>query len=208
MLSDEETKEIKEKLISHIESSFPEEQKWNAIQQIESMNSEQLENFLRRNKIMKEENSGKQEQGECVFCSIASDKIKSVKIGENKDAVAVLEINPISKGHFIVIPRKHSGKVPKSAALLASKLSKLVKQKFSPKTMEISTSKMFGHEIINVLPVYGKENFDSEKKPARIEELERTKEELEKKTTKIKGVVNKKEKTEEVRNFWLPKRIP
>jgi len=204
MLSDEETQEIKQKLFSHIESNFPEEQIENAKQQVESMNSEQLENFLNKNKLIKEKDSEKPEKDECVFCSIASDKIKSIKIGENKDAIAVLEINPISRGHSIIIPRKHTNKASKSALSLAKKISKNIKEKFSPKSVEISNSKLFGHEIINVLPVYNKENFNSERKPTRIEELEKVKEELEKK----KEIIKKKSKIEEIKNFWLPKRIP
>jgi diadenosine tetraphosphate (Ap4A) HIT family hydrolase len=207
MLSEEEAEEIKQKLISHIESNFPEEQIANAKQQVESMNSEQLENFLDRNKLIKEqnpENQEKSEREECVFCSIDSDKIKSIKINENIDAIAVLEINPISKGHSIIIPRKHVNKVSKSALNLAEKVSKKIKEKFSPKSVEISTSKLFGHEILNVLPVYNKENFNSERKPTRIEELEKIKEELGKK----KEVIKKKSKIEEIKDFWLPKRIP
>ncbi len=204
MLSDEETIEIKQKLLSHIESNFPEEQRANARRQVESMNSEQLEKFLEKNKLLKGENSEGQEEGECVFCSIIADKIKSIKIGENKDAIAVLEINPISKGHCIIIPRVHTNKIPKSALNLAKKISKNIKDKFSPKSVEFSNSKLFGHEIINILPIYNKENFNSERKPTKIEELEKVKEELEKK----REIIKKKPKTEEVKNFWLPKRIP
>jgi len=203
MLSEQETEEIKQKLISHIESNFPAEQMTNARQQVELMNSEQLENFLEKNKLIKEKNPENPENNECVFCSIASDKIKSIKINENDDAIAVLEINPISKGHSIIIPRKHTSKISKSAFKLAEKVSKKIKEKFSPKSVEISTSKLFGHEIANVLPVYGKEGFNSERKPVRIEELEKVKEELEKK----KEIIRKKPKIEELKNFWLPKRI-
>jgi len=204
MLSDEEVWEIKQKLLSHIESNFPAEQKENAKQQLESMNREQLEVFLKRNKLIKEENTGKTAEEECVFCSIASDKIKSIKINENKYAIAVLEINPISKGHSIVIPRKHINTASKSALNLAKKVSKIIKEKFSPKSVEIANSRLFGHEVINVLPVYNNENFNSERKPKRIEELEKIKEELEKRKQSKK----KKSKIEEIKSSWLPKRIP
>jgi histidine triad (HIT) family protein len=203
MLSEEEAQRIKQKLLSHIESTFPAEQVAGARQQIELMGSEQLESFLEKNKLIKEQNPEKPEE-ECVFCSIASDKIKSIKIDENKDAIAVLEINPISKGHSIIIPREHTNKVSKSALNLAEKVSKKIKEKFSPKSVEISNSKLFGHEVISVLPIYNKENFNSERKPTRIEELEKVKEEMEKK----KEVVKKKPKIEKVKDFWLPKRIP
>src|SRR4030043_798070 len=99
-----------------------------------------------------------------------SDKIKSVRIDENEGAIAVLEINPISKGHSIIIPKKHTEKISKKTLSFAKKVSKNIQKKFSPKSIEISKSKLFGHEIINLLPVYTNENFNSEKKSAKMEE--------------------------------------
>lgn len=217
MLSEKEAEEIKQKLISHIESTFPEEQRANAISQIESMNSEQFENFLEKNNLIKRvegggerfrgsESSDKQAEsrGECVFCSIVSDKIKSVRIDENEKAIAVLEINPISKGHSIVIPKEHSDKISKEIFEFAKRISKNIQKKFSPKSVEISKSKLFGHEVVNILPVYTNENFNSERKSAGMEELESIREELEKKPKKVS-----KPKTEKIKEIlWLPKRIP
>jgi len=203
MLSDEETTEIKEKLISHIESSFPQEQMTNARQQIESMNAEQLESFLEKNKMIKSENNT-DSNNECVFCSIVSGKINSVKIEENEDALAVLEINPISKGHVIVIPKAHTNKPSKKVYSFADKISKRLKKKFSPKRVEISNSKLFGHEIINVIPIYENENINSKRGSAKMEELGKIKEEIEKGIEKTQ-----KPKKEKIRQFfWLPKRIP
>ena len=208
MLSDEEAEDIKQKIISQIESSFPAEQIESARQQIESMNSDQLENFLERNNIIKdsgEKNNEELKKEKCVFCSIASDKIKSVKLEENENAIAILEINPISRGHALIIPKGHLEKSPKEALSMAKKISKKIEKVFSPKSIEIAKSKMFGHEIINIIPIYNKESVNSERKPAKIEELEKIKEELEKKKEKkIRKLKVKKIKE----FFWLPKRIP
>ncbi len=206
MLSDEELKKIKQKLISHIETSFPPEQVLSAKSQIESMNSEQLEIFLEKNNILTSDESDKINEGNCVFCAIVSGKINSVKIGENEKAIAVLDINPISKGHFLVIPFEHSDAVPKEAMILAEQISRKIKEKFSPKNVEISKSKLFGHEIINVLPVYKDENFDSEKSHVSTEELEKIKEELEREVEEKKEEPKPVEKVKEF--LWLPKRIP
>jgi len=206
MLSDEEADEIKQKLISHVESAFPAEQILEAKKQIESMNSEQLESFLERNKLVKHENDSEKEKTDCVFCSIASGKIKSVSIDEDENAIAVLEINPISKGHAMVIPKNHEEKPSKEALALAKKVSKKIKKKLAPKEVEISESKLFGHGIINILPVYDKETFKSERKPAKIEELDKVKEELEREKPKKERKKTKVEKIKEV--LWLPKRIP
>lgn len=199
MLSDEEIKDIKQKLISHIETSFPPEQILSAKSQIEAMNGEQLESFLEKNKLVQGD-----ENAECVFCNIASGKINSVKLGEDNHTIAVLEINPISRGHFIVIPKDHSENSDEKSMDFAKKISKKVKEKLKAKEIEFSKSKMFGHEIINVLPIYENENFNSERNHAKMEELEKIKEEIEKEEIKKEPV--EKEKPIEFR--WLPKRIP
>jgi histidine triad (HIT) family protein len=205
MLSDEETEEIKQKLLSHIQSTFPAEQVMNAKKQVELMNSEQLESFLEKNKLIKEENSNADSKSECVFCSIASGKIRAVKIDENDDAVAVLDINPISKGHSLIIPKNHIDKLSKKALVLAKNISKKIKEKLNAKNIEISNSNLFGHKVINILPVYDNESFDSKRKPAKIEELEKIREELE----RVKEKVQKKQKTKKIKEFfWLPKRVP
>ncbi len=202
MSSEEENIEIKQKIISHIKQTFPEEQKNSAINQIESMSSEQLENFLEKNNMINNE-----ESPECVFCAIASDKIHSVKLGENEDAVAVLEINPISKGHTLIIPLEHSETASKKSLTLAEKISKKLKEKLGVKEVKISKSKLFGHEIINLLPVYENEIFNSKKNSVKTEELERIKEEIEREEEKKDK--EPKSKIEEIKEFFrLPKRIP
>lgn len=205
MISDQEAEEIKNKIISHIEKTFPEEQKYSAINQIESMNSEQLENFLKKNNMIKNDSGEDQETekgNECVFCAIASDKIHSVKIDENEDAVAVLEINPVSYGHALIVPKKHSETASKKAMSLAEKISKKIKEKLKAKKVEISKTKLFGHEIINVIPVYEDENISSKRKPVEVEELEKIKKEIE------KPEEIKEEPKRIIETLWLPKRIP
>ena len=204
MLSKEEAEEIRQNIIQQIESTFPVGQIAGARQQIESMNPEELEDFLKKNKLIKEENSSDSPAG-CIFCSIASDKMKSCKIGENKEAIAVLEINPISKGHAMIIPRNHEENAPKEAMILAEEISKKLKKKLKPKEVKISKLKLFGHETISVLPVYRNEDFNSEKKKANMEELEKIKDELEKKPAKKERKPRLK-KIKEI--LWLPRRIP
>jgi histidine triad (HIT) family protein len=203
MLSEQEAKEIKQNIIGQIESTFPVGQIASARQQIESMDVEQLEEFLEKNNLIKETDS--EENNNCIFCSIVSEKIKSLKIGENENSIAVLEINPISRGHTIIIPRNHQGDLPKEALTLAEEISTKLKKKLKPKEVKTSKSKLFGHEIISILPVYEKEDFNSEKKKADIQELEKIKEEIEKKPAKKE----RKPRTKKIKeSVWLPKRIP
>jgi len=43
----------------------------------------------------------------CVFCKIASGEIPSAKFWEDKEFVALLDINPNTNGMALVMPKKH-----------------------------------------------------------------------------------------------------
>jgi len=44
---------------------------------------------------------------ECIFCKIVKGELPSKKMYEDKDVIAFLDINPASRGHTLVIPKKH-----------------------------------------------------------------------------------------------------
>lgn len=43
----------------------------------------------------------------CIFCKIASGAIPSAKVFENENIIAFLDASPMSKGHFLVVPKEH-----------------------------------------------------------------------------------------------------
>ena len=44
---------------------------------------------------------------DCIFCSIASGKIKADIVYQDKDFVAFKDVNPQAPVHILVIPREH-----------------------------------------------------------------------------------------------------
>ena len=48
---------------------------------------------------------------DCVFCKIVNGEIKSRLIMESKNSVAFLDAFPVTKGHTLVIPKIHYGKI-------------------------------------------------------------------------------------------------
>jgi histidine triad (HIT) family protein len=44
---------------------------------------------------------------DCIFCSIAEGKIPAFKVYEDSNIVSFLDIMPASKGHCLVVPKKH-----------------------------------------------------------------------------------------------------
>lgn len=44
---------------------------------------------------------------DCIFCKIIKGEIPSYKVYEDEYVFAFLDINPVSKGHTLIIPKKH-----------------------------------------------------------------------------------------------------
>lgn len=198
-LTKEQASEIKKQLLIQIEN-LPQENKEQIKQSIIQLNEEQLERFLKQNNIQLQETGIiegaeplAQEQGsQCIFCSIAENKIPSNKIAENKKSIAILEINPLSKGHSIIIPIEHTTieKLPKLSLTLAQKIAKKIKTKLKPEDVKIETSSFQGHAIINVIPLY--KDKPIEKTQASEQELKKLQSKLE---TKKRASRTPKKKT-------------
>lgn len=47
----------------------------------------------------------------CIFCDIINENLPSNKIYEDGVCVAILDIQPINKGHVLVIPKIHREKI-------------------------------------------------------------------------------------------------
>jgi len=43
----------------------------------------------------------------CVFCRIVEGTIPSTRVYEDSDVLAFMDINPVTKGHTLVIPKAH-----------------------------------------------------------------------------------------------------
>ncbi len=44
----------------------------------------------------------------CIFCKIGAGEIPHNKVYEDPNFIAFLDINPVNKGHTLLIPKKHS----------------------------------------------------------------------------------------------------
>jgi len=71
---------------------------------------------------------------DCIFCKIINNEIPSNKIYEDDLVLAFLDINPMSKGHALIIPKKHFNDVfdiednyLERIMLVAKKISKKMK---------------------------------------------------------------------------------
>ena len=214
MLPKEQLEAIKQQLINHINATFPEDKKFLAINQIQNMPDEEFIQFMIQNKMIRTsphpeqkfqrqipqqvvpvQNPPKKKIQEiikkpvvsknCIFCHISGGTVKAYRLDENKTAVAVLEIHPVTKGHILIIPKEHiesSGALASSTLSLAKKFAKKLKSKFKKaKDVKIVSSIISGHEIINVFPVYDGESLESERLEITQEKLLKLQKRLRKK---------------------------
>ncbi len=220
MLTEEQTKQIKEQILKQIKSwSVREEQKKAAKKQIQDMTAEQLEQFLKQNQAMQKQartqtkgQQGQKQQIECVFCAIVNGQINSTKIDSNKDNIAVLEINPISRGHVIIIPKKHVAeisKIPTTTFTFAKKISRKLRNKMKAVSVEIMTSCKPGHCIINLIPIYSDTNLDFPRQKTEKQELEKISKKLIKKKSTIEKIKKPwAKKLGKSESYKIPRRIP
>jgi histidine triad (HIT) family protein len=80
----------------------------------------------------------------CIFCKIVEGKIPCIKVWEDEVAMAFMDINPLNRGHLLVIPKDHFETIldiePSLYGHLASvicKLSKAVAKALEPHGMNV-----------------------------------------------------------------------
>ena len=64
---------------------------------------------------------------ECIFCKIANGEIPSATLYEDNDFRVILDVNPASKGHTLILPKKHADNLYELPDETASKALVLAK---------------------------------------------------------------------------------
>lgn len=152
-LTPEEVEELKEQLRQQVQH-LPEQQRQTAEAQIESLSAEALESMLEQQRSRAPASNQKS-----IFRMIIDNEVKSYRVEENKDALAVLDINPIAKGHTLVIPKSPVSEIkdiPAGAHQLASELSKTLAKAVNAKKIEIIPDKKFGEAHLHLIPITDK----------------------------------------------------
>jgi len=184
MLSKEDAEKVREQLISQL-GKFPAEQVKGLKEQVLAMNSEQLEKFISSQN--KQQQQGEEsEGGECLFCQIAENKIETIKIYEDNNVIAMLDIAPANPGHVIVMPKQHYQFIFQLPDQLLWELVKVVKlilpslvnaAKAAGVNVIINQGEAAGqrlpHLAINLIPRFDNDGlkFEWERKQSKKEEL-------------------------------------
>lgn len=167
IITEEESSKIKEHLLTQLDN-FPEDKRSQISEQIKSMTTEEVESFIKKNSL---NHLGEQ----CIFCSIVANKTPSYKIAEDKNYIAILEINPLSKGHSLIIPKEHLNEIPESSKPLTNEITRKLQNNFSPNEIKINEIKIMEHALLEIIPIYGNE---TKKRQASEEELKSLQKEI------------------------------
>ena len=112
----------------------------------------------------------------CIFCKIVKGEIPSYRVYEDDDILAMLDINPFSKGHLLVLPKEHFENIYDIPTELFSKLmtkskkiAEVLKEKLNPEGMILQQNsgekagQSVHHIHIHLKPVYKDTDIPAEK---------------------------------------------
>ena len=117
----------------------------------------------------------------CLFCKIIKKEIPSYKILENDSLYVFMDINPISNGHLLIIPKQHvitvldikKDFITEALEIIKEKLYPLLKAQLNIDGLTITQNNFLGQDVkhyhIHLIPKYNKDNNYYEKKD--VEEI-------------------------------------
>ena len=65
---------------------------------------------------------------DCIFCKIVAGQIPSIKVYEDGDVLAFMDIGPLVKGHVLVIPKAHHDPLADTPADVLAKVVAVVRR--------------------------------------------------------------------------------
>ena len=117
----------------------------------------------------------------CVFCKIINGDIPSYKIYEDENVFAFLDINPVTYGHTLVIPKKHVENIFELDSVTTNSLfvgvtnvAKLLKEKLKTDNLNLINNngplayQSVFHYHVHLIPRYENDSFSINFKPMEI----------------------------------------
>ena len=105
----------------------------------------------------------------CIFCEIIKGNIPSKKVYEDDNVLAILDISQITKGHTLVLPKKHfdnfldlDDKYASHVFLAAKKITKMIDKAYKPLGFNIinNCNEIAGQSVmhyhLHIIPRYEK----------------------------------------------------
>ena len=94
---------------------------------------------------------------DCIFCKIIEGEVPSHKVYEDENTLAFLDTNPTSKGHTLIVPKKHVETIDQASDMdymwnTLVKVSQAVEKAFDPEGLNISQNngEVAGQEVMHM----------------------------------------------------------
>lgn len=118
---------------------------------------------------------------DCIFCKIIEGELPSHKVYEDEKVVAFLDAEPVSKGHTLVVPKKHVENIHDSIGMdymwdAIVNVSNAVKAAYNPEGININQNNgaMAGQEVFHlhfhITPRYDGSEINIEYNRSELEE--------------------------------------
>ena len=104
---------------------------------------------------------------DCVFCRIVAGELPSIRVYEDERAIAIMDINPATRGHALVIPRAHADDIAAAeeadvahCAVVARRLASLARRRLGADGVTVMQSngaaawQTVFHYHVHVIPRY------------------------------------------------------
>ncbi|MBU1111257.1 MAG: HIT domain-containing protein [archaeon] len=78
----------------------------------QQMTPEQCKELEEKLKKMSPDEIAELQKQQCIFCQIISGKIPSKKVYDDEHCIVVMDINPATRGHCLLLPKKHFAIMP------------------------------------------------------------------------------------------------
>jgi len=133
---------------------------------------------------------------QCLFRKIVAGEIQATQVSENDQVLAFMDINPINRGHLLVIPKKHAGTVfeiePEALAEVMTVVHNVAKAQRSALEMPglnilqsngRAANQLIDHFHVHLIPRWPEDNFsqmDWEMVPGDMAEISTTADKIKK----------------------------
>ena len=87
----------------------------------------------------------------CIFCKINRREVPSKTLYEDELVRAILDVNPVSKGHILVIPKKHYKNIFETPDIVLERINVICKK------LSIVTKEKLNATGVNILNASGKD---------------------------------------------------
>ena len=122
----------------------------------------------------------------CIFCRIANGEIPSATLYEDEDFRVILDLGPASKGHALILPKKHAANLfdlpdetAARAIVLAKRIGSVLKEKLHADGVNLvqnngeAAGQTVFHFHMHVIPRYQGDSVKVTWKPGELTEDER-----------------------------------